>query len=225
MVRSYWRMCVWNSILTCCSAWLRELPQYCWSCWYEQCSNHWCWLSSRVTLCLCLGTTRIRWLLLIVHCYIRLIWYHTAGNFWEHKFWWIIDKKKQKKKITIFDFATWSRSMTMPPTISYMKWQTQCALQCQNDSKRLPCLSKHVGHCLRRNAMPKGVSQLRGSIHSCRESSNAQDSRNWVGSQHRHWRSFTIFQVFTLAIAETTEPVMTYWMTRFVGLKCLYTLP
>ena len=53
---------------------------------YPYPSNHWCWLSSRVTLRLRLSTTRIRWLLLIVHCYIRLFWYHTAENFHEHKF-------------------------------------------------------------------------------------------------------------------------------------------
>ena len=56
------------------------------------------------------------------------------------------------------------RSLTTLTTIHAWKWRprmqgTQCVFQLQNDSKRLPHLSKGVGvsHCRRRAVMPKGA--------------------------------------------------------------------
>ena len=43
----------------------------------------------------------------------------------------------------------------------------QRVFQRQNDSKTLARLSKRVGRFRRRTAMPKGGSELRGSIRSC----------------------------------------------------------
>ena len=84
--------------------------------------------------------------------------YRIAGNFREHKFSRITDKHVRKKirdfyfhdKVTISDHT--------PYNLPHGNGDPQRVFQRQNDSETLVRLSKHVGRCRRRTAMPEGGS-------------------------------------------------------------------
>ena len=84
--------------------------------------------------------------------------YRIAGNFCEHKFLQITNKHARKKiswfyfrnKVTISDHT--------PYNFSHANGDLHHEFQHQNDSKTLARLSKCVGRCRQRTAMPKGGS-------------------------------------------------------------------
>ena len=86
------------------------------------------------------------------------VWYRIAGNFCECKFSRITNKHARKKfrdfyfrdKVTVSDHT--------PYNFPHGNGDPQRVFQCQNDSKTLARLSKRVGCCRRRTAMPKGGS-------------------------------------------------------------------
>ena len=62
---------------------------------------------------------------------------------------------RQEKNFAIYIFATRSRYLTTPPTISRLEMMTPSVLhvfQRQNNSNMLAHLSKHVGRCQREGA-------------------------------------------------------------------------
>ena len=97
----------------------------------------------------------------IEHCSITYFDYRIAGNFRVHKFSRITNKHVRKKIRFFFIFATKSRYLTTPPTIFRMEMVILSMYVNIKTSKILARLSKRVGHCRWRTAMPKG------SIRSC----------------------------------------------------------
>ena len=68
-------------------------------------------------------------------------------------------KTRQGKNFAIFIFATRSRlSDHTPYNFPHVNGDLQRVFQLQNDGKTLACLSKRVGCCWQRTAMPKGGS-------------------------------------------------------------------
>ena len=93
--------------------------------------------------------------------------YRIAGNFREHKFSWVTKKHAREIKFRNFYFHDKvTISDHTPYNFSHVNGELQHVFQ-QNDGKMLACLSKSVGRCWQRTAMPKGGSWLRGSIRGC----------------------------------------------------------
>ena len=87
------------------------------------------------------------------------VWYRIAGNFREHKFSRESPTNTPGKKFRDFYFRDKvTISDHTPYNFPHSNGDPQHEFQRQNDSKTLARLSKCVGRCRQRTAMPKGGS-------------------------------------------------------------------
>lgn len=84
-----------------------------------------------------------------------------------------------------------SQSLFTSPKISCIEMVTlqenSVCIQFWNNSRRLPCLSKHMGHYWQKAVAPKKASYLQGSIH------NSSDSRQ---VDFRLWKICSVCSIF-----------------------------